>query len=194
MEYHEVRDQLLNAIDEATSNGQWQVSLFYKNILKQLTELRAYVVSKLGEAQAPKTSGIDGLPAQVITSQSTMDDWAEGYEKVYVSLYQFAGERMDRWLNMVKLLPEHYVGRPIYRQLEHIQEWIRSKRCRAEAYAIVWVKTENIIPCTETAPQDRFGHEFLTLKAGSIRLENLVAFVHDGKSYRLVEEQLVECN
>ncbi len=193
MQHSEVRNRLLKAIDKAVNGGQWQGSLFYKNILKQLVELRSYVVSKLGERIIEDPNEADVAIAAAKTHlQSESDREAAGYEKVYVSLYQAESERMDRWLNTIKLLPEHYVSRPIYRQLEHMQEMIRAKASRTEAYAIVWVKTVDIVPHhSGITKHDRFGHELLSLKSGSIELENLVEFIHDGRSYRLIENQLI---
>ena len=195
MQHNEVRNKLLKAIDKAVTGGEWQGSLFYKNILKQLVELRTYVVSRLGENVVVKTS-VENAADQVIANLQSDSDRAEaGYEKVYVSLYQSESERMDRWLNTIRLLPEHYVSRPIYRRLEHIEEMVRAKNSRTEAYAIVWVKTEDIVThYSGTNQQDRFAHELLNLKAGSIQLENLVEFIHDKQSYWLIENQLVVNN
>ena len=42
-----LRDQLLQTVDNAIEKGRWDNSLFLKNILKQLQELREYIIKEL---------------------------------------------------------------------------------------------------------------------------------------------------
>lgn len=184
MRYHEVKDKLLEALDEAIHQGHWQGSLFYKNILKQLLELRKYVEEKLGAQLTEVSHGSENNPASV--------EAKEGYEIVYISLYQAETDRMDRWLLTIKSLTEQYVSRPVYRNVAQLEELIRAKRSRTDGYVAVWVKSSDILLSSSGVPiKDRLGNELLTLQQGCVQLENIIEFVHDGRQYRIIDNQLV---
>jgi Dot/Icm secretion system protein IcmQ len=185
MQHSEARNKLLQAIDKAVQEGQWESSLFYKNMLKQLLVLRENLVTKLGDGFNEVASN----EAKVVAAAAKQKD---GYEKVYIGLYQSIGESLESWAATVRSLPEHAVGRPVYGVPEHIEEMVRVKNSRTEAYVVVWVKQTNILP-HQLGLQlcDRFGHELLNLRAGSIQLEHIIEFVHDGKKYALINNQLL---
>jgi len=188
MKQDEVKNELLKAIDEAIAKGNWESSLFFKNMLKQLQELRGYVDSELtqeAEEAARKAQAISLIPTSIFEGK-------EGYIKVYIAIYQAEGEQLEKWVNTIKSIGEYYVSRPVYKVEEHVQEMIRSKRSRADGYVVAWIKQNDVLPPANGMQlTDRFGHELLTLKGGGMTPDNVSEFVHDNKRYYLQESQLI---
>lgn len=182
----EIRDQLLEAIDKAIKEGNWDSSLFFRNILKQLLEIREHIAQTFTEAG-------DVAPSLTpVAHYHAIPDTKEGYERVYIALYQAEGGRLDRWFSTIKMLTIYSVSRPVYRSEAEIGEVIRTKKGKSDAYVIAWVKQSDIIPSYSGSPlKDKWEHELLTLKEGSIKLENIVRFVHDEKNYYIHGEELV---
>lgn len=182
----EIRDRLLAAIDKAIAEGSWEASLFFKNILKQLLEIREYVAVEFTEKgeQAPTLTNI---PQRQEVPQAR-----EGYERLYIAVYQTEPGRLERWLSAIKMLVGYSVSRPVYRTEVDIQEMIRNKKSRSDAYVTVWIKQSDIIPPYSGAPlKDKWEHELLTLKEGCFKLENVIEFVHEEKHYFLHGDELV---
>ncbi len=179
----EVRDQLVTAIDQAIEKGEWADSLFLKNVLKQLQQLRGYVITELDEEISASAGS---KPKRVVPEK------LEGHERVYVELYQADSDRLDRWFASIKMLTGHGLSRPVYRTEDDVQRMIRDKQSKNDAYVTAWVKTTDIIPPYAGTPlKDRWGYELLTLKEGSIKPENIIVFVHNGSQYYLTDQGLV---
>lgn len=184
----EIRDRLLEAVDKAITEGSWETSLFFKNIKKQLLEIREFIVTELAEeGEETPTATIDP------DHHTHALEEREGYERVYVTLYQTDSARLERWLSTIKMLTGgHSVSRPAYRNEADVEEVIRIKQSKSDAYVMVWVKQSDIIPSYSGAPlKDKWQHELLTLKEGGIKLENIIEFRHDGKTYHLRGDTLV---
>lgn len=180
----EVRDRLVEAIDQAIEKGDWTGSLFLANILKQLQELRAYVEHELGESALSVTDAIQ-------KRRRTLTAEREGYLCAYISLYQSESDRLDRWLATIRMLVGHGVSRPVYASEEEIQHMIREKQSRSDAYVSIWIKKTDIIPSVAAPLKDRWGYTLLTLREGSIQLENIIAFFHGSNEYYLTDQGLV---
>lgn len=188
MQYTQERQKLLSALDQAIDQGEWDSSLFYKNTLKQLLLLREGIAVELNS---------DSETLSTHSLQAKNDSWMEkqGYQKVYISLYQADGERIESWAMAIKSLAEHCVGRPVYRHVEHVQQLLRVKHSRSEGYVVIWVRDLDILPPNAGLRAcDRFGNELLNLRAGSIQIENIIEFVHDDKVYSFVNKQLFPVN
>lgn len=180
---HILKDKLLAALDKLIEKGHWDQSLFYKNILKRLHALRQSIIDSLEDEQDAfaSSSSLPEIPLQ-----------KEDYRRMYVAVYQTEGERMDRWLYLVKNLPSFSISRPVYGEEAHAEELMRAKRGRNDAYVILWVKEQDILsPLSGALPFDRFHHALYTLKPTGVKLENLIEFVHDGKRYFFHKGQFV---
>jgi len=180
-----LRDQLLQTVDNAIEKGRWDNSLFLKNILKQLQELREYIIKELGETAPTEVVDIQQRIRKIIQEK-------EGYQRVYIALYQTESDRLDRWLVTIKLLAGGYsVSRPIYASETEIQSMLREKNGKGDAYVVVWVKQSDILPPQEGMPlKDRWGHDLLHLKDSFFRLENVIEFVLNGRRYHLADHGL----
>ena len=178
MNANQLRTKLLQTLDHIIQNGRWEGNLFLKNIQKKLQQMRADLSAKIeAEEEKPLLMTDTSLQAR------------EGYELVYIEIYQAACENLDNWLSTIKNLSTHYVSRPIYRDESYVQELVRSKRSRTDAYVAVWVKSGNII--LQPGVRDRFGHELLKLKEGSVENSNIVRFSHDKIVYNYKDNALI---
>lgn len=179
MQPHDIREKLVQILDGLIEHGRWDSSLFLRNLLKRLQQVRATIAEKLPPPML-QDSSLEGVVSK------------EGYERVYIELYQSSCEDLTSWRRTIENLCEHFVSRPVYRLEEHVQELIRSKRSRTDAYVVVWVKRDDIMPSADGHPVvDRFGHEVVRLKEGSVKIENIIEFVHDKLVYIYKDEQLV---
>lgn len=180
----EIRDRLIEAIDQALMQGQWDVSPVFRNIRKRLLALRALIQTELTVVQS--VTGDDQSHDGLLQAEGV---WSQkGYEIIYLALYQMQGHKIELWVNALANLKEYCVTRPAYKQESHVRELVDSKRSRNEAYVKVWVKTEDI---TSAVAVDRFGHEVVTIREGSARPEHIIEFVHDHERYSFRENQLV---
>lgn len=181
MYHQEARERLVNALDKAINEGQWEGSLFFRNILKRLHEIREYVVAELSDPE--QDAGANAGVADTIAKQE------QGYQKVYIAIYQAQGDRLSGWTNAVSKLSDYYISRPAYQIEDHVREMVNAKRSRNDAYVAIWVHQEDILTTNKTL--DRWGHELLTLREGSVKVENIIEFVHDNYKYSLVGNKLV---
>lgn len=183
MQQHTVKNKLIAAIDKALEEGRWDGSLFFKNIRKQLQKLRDFVKQELADDQIVNNFE-DNMKLLEIERRKA------GYEVVYVVIYQTDGEFLEKWVNPIKALTGHSVSRPVYQSEEHVAELIRAKRSRNDAYIAVWVKPTDVMN-RQNIVKDKLGHPVLTLKDGSVKLENIIEFVHDNRRFMFQENELV---
>lgn len=179
-DYKEMRDKIIAAFDKALEAGDWESTLFFKALGKRLRELREFVVKELSESP--------------VAIESTKDILAkEGYIPVYISIYQADGGNLEKWRNTIRVVAEHIISRPVYREEEHVRALIRSKaEQRREGYVIALVKENDILPPYAGKPQlDRFNHEMINLKEGSVKLANIIEFVHEDKRHLLREGEFI---
>lgn len=179
MNANQLRLKLLQSLDHIIKNGRWEGNLFLKNILKKLEQMRADLSAKVASEE------LELLATPIDSSLLPR----EGYELVYIEIYQAACENLDSWLTTIKNLSTHYVSRPIYRDESYVQELVRSKRSRTDGYVIVWVKSSDIV--LQPGVRDRFSHELVKLKENSIEDANIVRFVHDKIVYNYTDSNLI---
>jgi Dot/Icm secretion system protein IcmQ len=180
--YHqEARDRLVSALDKAINEGSWEHSLFFRNILKRLHEIRGYVIAELSDA--PEMSVVDTAAMDATLREE------QGYRRAYIAIYQAHGDRLEGWTNAVSKIGDYYISRPAYLVEDHVREMVRAKRSRNDAYVAVWVHKEDILATNNT--QDRWGHELLVLREGSIKVENIIEFVQDNYRYSLIGNKLI---
>lgn len=176
-----LKNELLTLFDKALADGNWEASLYFRTVGKRLRELRQRIVEE-----------IDTGESEVKVSCSVSQP-KEGFIKVYISIYQADSANLDRWRSTVKALADYSINRPTYRAQEHIEAILRAKTdVRREAYVVVHVRENSIIPqYPGRAMTDRFGNELVTLKEGSVKLENIIEFVHEGKRYSINHGEFV---
>lgn len=167
--------ELVSVLQNVLNQTGWESSLFLKTIYKKLQQLLSEAEEVIGESEGENDAGISGAKNQKILK--------EGFVQIYVLLYQFEGSKMQNWLYAIKNLLGHTTTRSAYKNEKEVQEFIRSKKQTDRyGYAIVNLHQSNIY-IVDPKPMDILNHELLTLKEGSITLDNIVGFVHGNKRY-----------
>lgn len=187
--HNEMKNQLLEALNEVMEKGQWHSSLFLRNILKQLQELHMQVTHEFTEVDEEERE--EAITNNLQQRQALAEE-REGYQRAYITLYQAYSDQLDRWFTAIKMLDKYSASRAAYHSVQDVENMIRQKQSKCDAYVIVWVKETDILPVGEAGVlKDRWGYELMTLKEGSFSLKNVIEFVHDGKHYCLTGQGLV---
>lgn len=118
------------------------------------------------------------------TSSTIVKDVSSGIQEnemiVYVYLFNAKGVLLKNWNNMLnsKVFYEYSVNRPIYANKTEIEAMLRTKKEKQQhAYLAVAVKKEDILQAAnETNP-------LLRVREGSLKLDRLIGFYHNGHEY-----------
>lgn len=165
------------------STGDWQSSLFLRAASKRIQVLldEANSIVDLAGAGESRSKSIKSVP--------------KDYIPVYISLYQVNGGNLQNWQYTLRILTEHNVSRPTYREEQYVRELIDSKNdIERHGYAVVYIREDDVYNFEEQ-PRDSLGHELLVLKESVVKLNNIVGFVHANKKrYAFVNNVLVEEN
>src|SRR3990167_1083131 len=114
-DYRKLCQAVINAIDQVLLANEWDTSLFLRNTLKPLRNIRdqAFELQKrLGEKI--ETGYVEPMLAENIT-------------KLYISLYQTNGHDLKQWALQLGSLSSNMIGRPIYQHEEDVIKIIRTK-------------------------------------------------------------------
>ncbi len=110
---------------------------------------------------------------------------------VYVYIFNAKGVVLRNWINMLspKVFYEYSVNRPIYSEANAIEAMLRTKKDKPQhAYLAVAVKKADILQSIDET-------SLVKVKEGSLKLERLISFFHNGNEYTLSSEgQLVKKN
>jgi len=175
----EIKKNIVDKFDDVLEKGDWESSLFFQTIGKRLRALREQAITDLGMDATQQTQQAEKKVEETIADDEML---------VYISLYQADGKNIQKWQMLIKALTGAGISRPVYQQKEDLEELIRHKvDSQKEAYVIARVKKENLLRGPEKGLQDRLGHPLLTLREGSLTLENMVEFIYEGKHYMLDE-------
>jgi hypothetical protein len=99
---------------------------------------------------------------------------------VYVYLFNAKGIVLKNWNNMLssKVFYEYSVNRPIYANKTEIDAMLRTKTDKPQhAYLAVAIKKEDVLQAAnETNP-------LIRVREGSLKLDRLIGFYHNGNEY-----------
>lgn len=182
----EINQKLISILDKLLSACDWESTLFLRTASKRFRALRDEAQQLLIE-----TTGT------ALQAQSKLTEFEKaGHIKVFVSIYQAEGSNLQKWHSTLKALTTYSIGRPVYREEEHIKTAIRAKTdAQREAYVSVFVKEDEIINLpTSHAATDKLGHELIGLKMGAVKAENIIEFVHCQKRYHFSDTSLIYKN
>lgn len=177
-EMKEQKERLLKLVHEAVSRDEslrekFQIGKKFRFIHDRLLLL--------------KSSIEENLHAQEKKAETRKDKIAENETLVYVYLYNVQGLVLKTWLKMLNpsVFYEYSVNRPIYAERGLVEGFIRGRTNKVQhAYLMIAVKKEDIISHGESR-QDAVGQPLIKVKEGSLRIERLIAFTHNGIHYTL---------
>jgi Dot/Icm secretion system protein IcmQ len=183
---NEIAKKVIEVIDGLLTTGSWDSSVFLKASAARLRGLRTQAerLSHFGEKKQSDTPVGKALERRAVPS---------GYTQVFILLYQVDGANLQGWSRNIKTLIDYSVTRPAYKDESFAKEAVRSKVASIErnGYVVVNVKNDAFYSA-EQAPTDNFGHQLFVLKENSIKLENIVEFVHANKKhYTIGDNDLV---
>ena len=173
----EQTDGILKALEDAIELGPWEASNFLRVIGKNLREIRDGFVNQLHAAGQEKSKNMPHLANRIALRS--------GQQEIFISLYSSDGENLQSWERILGSLPTQMISRPIYVNEEDVKALIRTKEHKInEAYVSIYISQNDILTLPpDKIPLDRLGKPLLTLKAKSIRLENINRFVHKTGTY-----------
>jgi hypothetical protein len=121
---------------------------------------------------------------------------AEDDAVVYVYLFNAQGLLLPTWKKMLSssVFYEHSVNRPVYIDASQVESFIRSKSNKAQhGYLSIAVKKSDMTPSSDHPPKDPIGNVLIKVREGSLKIDKVISFVHQGRHYYLDEhDELVE--
>lgn len=181
-QYLELTDAIISAVDHVLNAQDWEDSLFLRNTLKPLKEIREQAIALKKEATMT-----------VAEKQIALRTLEEDEMLVYISIFQSEGHNLRKWELQLSSLRSHLLGRPVYEKEEDVVKVIRQKLVKiSEAFVVVAVKKADIQSFAYQAERvDRFGNPLLTLKDTAVKSENIFEFVHQDQRYFFINHKLV---
>jgi Dot/Icm secretion system protein IcmQ len=182
MTYVDFVEKLKKMVTTVLSVGDWGNSIFLKASSTKLTKL-------YDEAQNLLTTGEKIVSKRCIDTPIDKRSVPKGYVQIFILLYQVDGSNLASWYRNVAMLTEYGVARPAYKEEVFIRELIRSKSSDIErsGYVVVNVKESDFYNADQVS-LDMLGHQLFTLKEKTIKLENIVEFVHANKEHYIIED------
>lgn len=180
--YLDLTKAIIKAVDDLLAEAEWDESLYLRNCLRPLKEIREQALQLIKEEH-------EKVPARrpnFIARTRGMK-----LHTVYIALFQSQGYNLKLWELQLKSIDSHLVGRPVYAKEEDVQKVLRLKQApMQEAYIAVEVQ-ENTMTIDGNR-QDRFGHQLISLTQDAVNLENILEFVHQDKRYAFSDGKLIE--
>lgn len=174
---------VIETVNHVMSAGDWDSSLFLRNTLKPLMQIK-------GEAELELNKLTAKAEENVVAMQGVGVDEME----VYISLFQSDGYNIGKWAMQLRSLERYIVGRPVYKTEEDMGKRLKLRAAAAanEAYVAVIVKKTDVNPEGPSPLKDQFGHPLVTLKEVALKNGRILAFVHQDVRYRYIDGQLVK--
>lgn len=179
-------DAVLQALDNVITQGPWEESNFLRVIGKNLQAMRDNFVSQMNSPEKEQADANASLANQIALRRDQ--------QKVYIHLYSSDGKSIHSWEWIVANLPRQMISRPIYADEEDVKAIIKTKENKInEAYAVIYIGQDDILQISaDKVPVDKLGKHRLFLKDGSIKLDNIVCFVHMADTYHYLQGRLVK--
>jgi len=173
---------IIEAVDHVLTAGDWDSSLFLRNIVKPLKNIKAEA-----EAELQTHSGA-GTAADIAVAPLSSSE-----VEVYISLFQSDGYNMNKWEMQLRSLERYIVGRPVYQHQADVEKRIRLKAGTVnEAYiAVAILKSEILTDTVSTLQKDPHGHPLLSLKETALKTGRIISFTHQNIHYRFVSGKLI---
>lgn len=176
-------EEMITAFDKVINAGDWDSSLFLRNTVKPLINMREEACKLRGQL-------LGNTEEKVIVTPVLAADMIQ----VYINIFQNKAHNLQDWEQQLKNLPQYTLGRPIYRTEIAVQQAIRAKLTQtSDAYVCVGIR-ETDIQSGEFHPSrfDKQGNELLQLMPGAVSSESILDFVYQEKHYYFVDGKLIE--
>lgn len=177
---------IITALNEAIEQGPWDKSNFLTAIGKNLQTIRDDFIAYTAAVQTPVAKPVAEPPKPTLRHTNQRE--------VFVSLYSSNGIVLRSWEQILVNLPHQMISRPIYADEGKLQALIKTKENKLnEAYVAIYVDEGDILPLSaEKTPVDKLGTGLLSLKDKSLKLENIIRFIHLSDVYLFLRGRLVK--
>lgn len=181
-EYIQLTDAIIQAVDNVLNENSWDDSLFLRNTLKPLKEIREEAIRLKQEATMT-----------VEEHKMSLRGLTEDEMFAYISIFQSDGQNLRKWELQLNSIRSHLLGRPVYENEDDVQKVMRQKVIQtSEAYIVVAIKKEDVQNFAYQASRvDRLGNPLLTLKESAVKPENIFEFIHQGKRFFFKNGKLI---
>lgn len=175
---------IIHDIDAVLTQNDYESSLFLRNTVKSLHEMRRSAVNLL--TRLDEQAQLNNPFATPVLEKDM--------SAVYILVFQQQGYDLNKWAQLLRGLGHYVLGRPIYLHEADAQKVIRIKMSEAqEGYVKVAVPQAAIQACSGMSPRsDRYGNALLTLPAGTVSSQNILEFSHGKKRYYFREGELID--
>lgn len=182
-DYIALAEVIVKEVDELLASDDYESSLFLRNTVKPLKEMREDALNLLAQLQGSKTD--------VAHQLTPLND---DKQPVYVLVFQQQGHNLQKWTQLMRSLNRYVLGRPIYATAEAAEGVIRNKLSQDhEGYIKVAVDKAALEAGAEMSPRkDRFGNELVNLPAGAVNSQHILEFVFGKKRYHFIKGELVD--
>lgn len=174
---------IVEAVDHVLAAGDWNSSLFLRNVVKPLKQIQ----SEAKETLHLHAENHDH--AAYFNVSLSLDEIM-----VFVLLFQSDGYNINKWAMQLRSLERYVVGRPVYQLEADVEKRIRLRAGSAnEAYVgVAILKSEILTSAASSLQKDPYGHVLLLLKETAIKKGRILFFVHQGIHYRFIDGQLIK--
>jgi intracellular multiplication protein IcmQ len=187
---YSVAKKIKDIITDVLATGDWGNSEFLQVSARGLHDLTNKIDKLISLVEQNKQ---DEKAIDVGDKVAKMKIVPSGYCQVFILLYQVENTNLQSWYKLIKNLAEHNVSKPVYKDENHVKEFIRSKKTNIEhnGYVVVNVKNDDFYN-EEKLPVDSCGHDLFMLKENAISLENIIEFVlANGQHYAVCDNALI---
>lgn len=177
---HELSEKIYEMVNQVEAIGQWDESLFLRNLINPFREVRAQAKERMDQ--------LKGLNRDEAIASELHYSCAEDERLIYILLFQNQGYNIKRWEQLLRSLELAIIGRPIYIEEDNVQHVISRKIDNTNnAYAVAKVSKNDILLSTQDSElrrQDCYGYDLLTLEQGCLKSDHILGFVYQDLVYR----------
>ncbi len=183
-DYRQLARLVVDTVDSVLENKECDDSLFLRNTVKPLKEMRERALKLLVELEAQEAS------AEALLRPKLGPDMVP----IYILVFQSQGYDLEKWAQLLRSIGSYVLGRPVYESETDVQKVIHIKMSQEqEGYVKVGVAQMALKASAELPErEDRYGNRLLSLPAGSVSSENILEFVHGKKSYHFIKGELID--
>ncbi len=168
--------QLLQDVvqEETALREKYQIGDKFRFIREKLAALKQKIEENMQEMESKEAPAQAGL--------------AEDEMLVYVYLFNTQGLSAATWQKLLQpsVLYEYSVNRPIYKELAHIESFIRSRTSKVQhGYLTIAIKKEHLLPAGLDAQNDAIGNPLCKVKEGAFQFDRVISFRHNEHDYTL---------
>lgn len=176
-------EMMIAAFDRVIAAGDWESSLFLRNTVKPLKNMRE-------EAARLREVLLGNITQQAVAAPVLSPDKV----RIYIAIFQYKAHMVQDWEAQLRQLPQYILGRPIYQHEAAVRQAIRAKLVQtSDAYVCVGVP-KTAIQTGEFHPSqtDKQGNALLQLAHGTVQSEDILEFVYQDQRYYFINGKLIE--